>query len=90
MQQTGGDRGFVNILCAANIHGMDIAESSCRKALSQQTVQSEIILNLIAREIDPPSPIPITLPLKLQLKEEPVADCARYDGLRREVNHATT
>lgn len=89
MQQPGGDRGFVNVLCAANVHGMDIADSACRKALSQQTIQSEIILNLIARAEDPPASAPITPPAKLRLKEEPIADCARYDGLRKEVRHAT-
>lgn len=89
LQQLGGDRGFVNILRAANIHGMDTAETACHKALSQQTVQSEIILNLIAREVDPPAAIQITPPEKLRLREEPVADCARYDVLRKEVDHAT-
>ena len=89
MRQKGGDRSFVNILYAVNIHGMDIVESACRTALSQRTVQSEIILNLVAREVAPPVPVPITPPPRLQLKEEPIADCARYDGLRKEVCHAT-
>jgi hypothetical protein len=90
MRQTGGDRSFVNILYAINIHGMDIVESACRKALSQRTVQSEIILNLIAREVAPSAPAPIIPPPRLQLKEEPIADCARYDELRKEVCHATS
>jgi hypothetical protein len=89
MRQTGGDRSFVNILHAVNIHGMDIVESACHKALSQRTVQGEIILNLIAREVAPPVPALITPPPKLQLREEPIADCARYDELRKEVCHAT-
>ncbi len=89
LRQTGGDRSFVNILHAVNIHGMDIVESACQKALSQRTIQGEIILNLIARAVSLPAPALITPPAKLQLREEPIADCARYDELRKEVCHAT-
>lgn len=88
LQHSGGDRSFVDILCAANRYGLDVADSACSKALAQGTSQSEVILNLIAREKEPAAPEKITPPDKLALREEPLADCARYDTLRREVNHA--
>jgi len=83
MQHLGGDRSFVEILCAANRYGLDAADAACRKALSQGTTQSEVILNLIAREKEPAVPATISTPKKLVLHEEPTADCARYDRLRK-------
>lgn len=83
LQHTGGDRSFVDILLAANQHGLELVEESCRKALFHGTVQGEVILNLIARAADP-SPCKIANPpVKLQLREEPIADCGRYDSLRQ-------
>jgi hypothetical protein len=89
LQQPGGDRSFVDILYAVKMHGLEVAESACREALDQGTVQSQIILNLIARSVDPPAIRFIIPPEKLQLKQEPVADCGRYDKLRKEVPHAS-
>ena len=85
---TGGDREFVALLCAARIHGLAVVERACRKALVDATVRGEVILNLIARDLDPPAVDPVSTPERLCLKEEPVADCARYDALRQEVGHA--
>jgi len=84
----GGDREFVAILVAARAYGLDIVERACRKALSDATFRSEVILNLITRELDPPAVDPIATPEGLCLTEEPVADCARYDALRQEVCYA--
>jgi len=88
MRQSGGDRDFVDILYASRMHGLKAAEVACREALAQGTVQSQTILNRIARAVDPPAIELITPPGKLQLSEEPVADCGRYDRLRQEVPHA--
>jgi transposase len=84
----GGDREFVAILCAARMHGVDLVEAVCGKALQGGTVRGEMILNLIARELDPPAVDPISTPDALCLNHEPVANCARYDALRLEVDHA--
>ena len=88
MQQPGGDRDFVDILYAARAHGLETVESACRQALDQGMVQSQTILNLIARAVDPPAMALISPPSRLQLAEEPIADCGRYDQLRKEVTHA--
>lgn len=84
----GGDREFVAILCAARTHGLDLVESACGKALQEGTIRGEVILNLVARELDPPAVDPISTPEALCLKHEPVADCTRYDALLLEVAHA--
>ena len=85
----GGDREFVAILCAARSHGLELVEAMCAKALQEKTVRAEVILNLIARALDPPAPEPIPTPESLSLQHEPMADCGRYDALRAEVEHAT-
>lgn len=78
----GGDRQFVDILFAARLHGLDVTDTVCQKALSQGIVQSDIILNWLARELENPAIKPVEIPAHLQLKNEPLADCHRYDSLR--------
>jgi hypothetical protein len=84
----GGDREFVAILCAARTYGLELVEAVCSKVLLDGTVRGEIILNLIGRTLDPPATDPIATPDGLCLTLEPMADCARYDRLRLEVDHA--
>ena len=84
----GGDREFVAILFAVRTNGVDLVEAVCRKALQGKNVRGEMILNLIARELDSPVVDPISTPDALRLSHEPVADCARCDTLRLEVDHA--
>lgn len=90
LARPGGDREFVEILIAARDYGLEITDEACREALSHGTVRSEVVLNLITRELDAPPIDPVSTPERLRLKEEPLADCARYDCLRGEVHHATT
>ena len=84
----GGDREFVALLCAARSHGLELIETVCAKALQEKTIRAEVILNLIARQLDPPAPETIPTPESLSLQHEPMADCARYDALLTEVDHA--
>jgi len=88
MVRPGGDGDFVDILRAARQHGLEIAESACQIALQQDTTQAEVVLNLIARQIEPPAVPAVKVPDGLTLRVAPLADCSRYDGLRREVSHA--
>ena len=89
LSRTGGDREFVEILNASQTHGLDVTAHACREALSAGTIRSEVVLNLIARKLDPPAIDPVATPEKLCLREEPFADCARYDALRQEVAPAS-
>lgn len=88
LASAGGDREFVAILCAARTHGLELVEAMCGKALHDGLIGSEVILNLIARELNPPAVDPIATPDGLCLTHEPVANCARYDALLLEVDHA--
>lgn len=83
LQHLGGDREFVDILCAARQYGLEIVEGVCRTALAQGTTQGEVILNLVSRAVAPPLLAEVPIPERLQLQEEPIADCGRYDSLRQ-------
>ena len=80
-RQPGGDRKFVDILFAARLHSVELTNKACLKALSRGVYQSEVILNILARELDGPQIKPVTPPVCLQLEQEPIADCSRYDHL---------
>ncbi len=79
----GGDKKFIDILFAARLHGVELTNRACRKALSKGIFQSDVILNILARELDGPQIKSVTPPVHLQLKQEPLADCSRYDHLRK-------
>jgi transposase len=83
----GGDREFVDLLCASRTSGLELMERVCCRAISDGTVRGEIILNLLSREQDPPSAQSVSAPHGLCLHEEPVADCTRYDQLIKEAGH---
>ena len=77
-----GDRDFVEILTAANEHGIEAVEVACEISLDQGVVTKEFILNHIHRLVDDsPSTIEVDLPSGLQLNEEPLPDIQKYDQL---------
>ena len=43
----------------------------------------DVVMAILARKRQPPIPPSITTPDALKLKAEPIADCARYDNLRK-------
>jgi transposase len=78
-----GDRQMVKILAAVFEDGLTTVEAACAEAMSQSVHSADVILNILARRREPPSPPPIHTPEALKLRHMPVADCARYDQLRR-------
>ena len=82
------DRQFVAILNAVPLYGLGAVEKACREALDMRVVSKEVVLNFLNRDQEQdPSP-DMAPPLHLILKQEPVADCRRYDRLLSEVHHA--
>jgi len=88
-RQSGGDREFVDILLAVQRHGMVLVEQVCRTAIAEGTIRGEIILNSIARRLNPSPVNPADVPESLMVSIEPIADCSRYDSLREEVPYGT-
>ena len=77
------DRQFVKVRGGVLDHGLDAVEAACAEALSAGIANGDVILTVLARQRQPP-PVPsITTPHALRLKIEPVADCGRYDSLRK-------
>ena len=81
-----GDRQMVDILTVVLTDGLDAVEAACAEALAEGVHSADVILNILARHRDPPPPLTIDTPDALRLRCEPVADCARYDSLRRHDN----
>jgi hypothetical protein len=78
-----GDRQMVDILAAVLCDGMPAVEAACAEALAQGLHSADVILNLISRRREPRRPPTLLMVEHLRLQHQPVADCARYDALRR-------
>jgi transposase len=78
-----GDRQMVAILSAALTDGLSAVEAACAEALSEGVHSSGVILNILARGRDLAPPMTIMTPDALRLHHVPLADCNRYDRLRR-------
>jgi hypothetical protein len=82
------DRQFVAILSAVQTHGISAVEKACEEALQHGTASKDVVLNYLSRQRDEELPQVFEPPAYLELKEEPIADCNRYDRLLREVRYA--
>ncbi|MBV8119700.1 MAG: IS21 family transposase [Alphaproteobacteria bacterium] len=78
-----GDRQMVKILAAVLSDGLAAIEAACAEALADGVHSADVILNILARRRDPCPAVTILVPETLQLSQAPVADCARYDRLRK-------
>src|SRR6202142_2819143 len=78
-----GNRQMVAILSAVLTDGLPAVEAACAQAISEGVHSSDVIINILARRRDPGPVAPIFTPDALKLRHAPVADCARYDQLRR-------
>ena len=80
-----GDRQMVKILTTVLSDGLPAVEAACAEALREGVHSADVILNILARSREATKPITIMTPEALRLRHEPVADCSRYDSLRRAV-----
>jgi transposase len=78
-----GDRQMVKILSAVLTDGLTAVEAACAEALAGGVHSADVILNILARRRDPGPSATILTPEALRLRHVPIADCARYDRLRR-------
>jgi transposase len=78
-----GNRQMVDILAAVLSDGLTAVEAACAEALSHGVHSADVVLNILARQRDPTPPATILTPAALTLHHAPLADCARYDNLRR-------
>ena len=78
-----GDRQFVKVLAAVLEDGLEAVEAACAEALDCGACSADVVLNILARQRQPAPPATIPTPEGLQLRHQPVADCQRYDSLRK-------
>jgi hypothetical protein len=78
-----GNRQMVDILNAVLTDGLPAVEAACAEALTHGVHSADVVLNILARQRDPTPPANILTPAALILRHAPIADCARYDNLRR-------
>jgi hypothetical protein len=77
-----GDRQMVEILTAVLTDGLCAVEAACAESLAAGIASADVILNALARRLEPETSAPITTPERLTLALPPIADCGRYDRLR--------
>ena len=78
-----GNRQMVDILNAVLTDGLPAVEAACAEAIAHGVHSADVVLNILARQRDPTPPANILTPAALILRHAPIADCARYDNLRR-------
>jgi len=82
-----GDRQFVAILNAVPFYGLEAVDKACEDALKMRAVSKEIVINLLNRNQEKDFAADVGIPPHLILKQEPIADCRRYESLMREKCH---
>jgi len=80
-----GNRQMVDILTAVLSDGLPAVEAACAEAIAHGVHSADVVLNILARQRDPGPPVTILTPAALTLRHAPVADCARYNNLRRTI-----
>jgi transposase len=80
-----GNRQMVGILNAVLTDGLPAVEAACAEAIAHGVHSADVVLNILARQRDPGPPATILTPAALTLRHAPIADCARYDNLRRTI-----
>jgi hypothetical protein len=80
-----GNRQMVDILTAVITDGLPAVEAACAEAIVQGVHSADVVLNILTRQRNPDPPPAILTPAALTLLHAPVADCARYDNLRRTI-----
>ena len=78
-----GSRQMVDILNAVLTDGLPAVEAACAEALGHGVHSADVVLNILARQREPAPPANIMTPAALTLRHAPIADCSRYDNLRR-------
>jgi hypothetical protein len=82
LKQPKGDRAFVELLLMAREVGLEPLQVACELTLESGVITGAVVMNELRRLTAPSRPDALDLPDRLQLRTEPVADCARYDVLR--------
>jgi transposase len=81
------DSQFVAILNTVPFYGLEAVNKACQDALNMSSVSKEVVINLLNRDQEQDSAPDVGIPPQLILKQEPIADCRRYECLMRQGYH---
>ncbi len=74
---------MVKILTTVLSDGLPAVEAACQEALRDGVHSADVVIKILARQREPAPAVTIMTPDALRLLHAPVADCTRYDSLRR-------
>lgn len=77
------ERRCSGIRSAVLTDGLAAVEAACAEALAGGVHSADVIFNILARRRDPVPSATVLTPEALRLRHAPIADCARYDSLRK-------
>ena len=78
-----GDRQMAKILATVLTDGLVVVDAACAEALDEGVSSADVIINIVSRRRDQAPSITILTPDALTLRHAPIADCSRYDSIRR-------
>lgn len=85
MAKEGGDRESAEILLAMNEFGIEVVTVACELAISDSAINRDYIFNVMSRLTESEPPEEIETPDSLKLRDEPKANCSKYDALLQEL-----
>ena len=74
---------MVDFLTAVLTDGLAAVETACAEAIAHGIHSADVVLNILARQRDPQPAGDDPHAGCADVRQTPVADCARYDNLRR-------
>lgn len=81
LKQPKGDQAFADLLLAARSSGLEALDVACQLALEHGHPHASVVLNELRRLTEPTHRPIMEVPVALILRNEPVANCGRYDSL---------
>jgi hypothetical protein len=72
-----------HLKCSKLVESRGVSQLTTARHLEADLASGDVILTILARKQQPALPPSITTPEALRLRCEPIADCGRYDSLRR-------
>ena len=78
-----GNRQIVDILTAVLTDGLSAVEAACAEAIAHSVHSADVVLNILARQRDLSAAGHDPHSGRADIAPRPVANCARYDNLRR-------
>ena len=70
-------------MAAVLSEGLSVVEDARVEALNEATHSTDVLINVFARQREPVAPVTILTSDASRLTHAPVAECARFNSMRR-------